>query len=156
MMVGHFAHLSMSRIIWFISKAAPVGVLLVFISASLALVDFFTHFENAIVRWLCAAVFALYWPASICATILNESELDERVHLIFTGVVGFVAVSAGCLYDHFFPHFAQHRTYGEVPEYSGLKWTMGASLLFGFIMAIAQIQRFRPSREPDRDEAASS
>ena len=128
---------------------------MVFIFASLALVDFFTHFPNAIVRWLCAAVFALYWPVFICATILNEPEMDDRVHLIFTGAVGFVAVSLGCLYDHFFPHFAQHRIYGDVPDYSGLKWTMGASLLFSFIMAIAQIQRFRPSREPEREDVTS-
>src|SRR5438046_1815384 len=111
-------HSRMSRIIWLFSKTSPVGILIVFIFAGCALVDFFTNFDNAIARWLCSALFVLYWPYFLCATILTDSELTDRDrdYLVFTGGLGFLAVTAGCLCDHFFPDFAQHRTYGNVPD----------------------------------------
>ncbi len=124
---------------------------MVLVFAGFALVDFFTHFENPIARWLCAALFVLYWPYFLCATILTDSEMTDRDYLLFTGGIAFLAVSAGCLYDHFFPHFAQHRIYGDVPDYHGLKWAMGAALLFGYVMAIAKIERVRPKRERHDD-----
>ena len=133
----------MSAIIWLFSKASPVGLLFVLVFAGFALVDVFTHFENAIARWLCAAFFVLYWPDFVCSSALTDSELKDRHYFLLTGCIGFVAVSAGCFYDHFFPQFAQHRIYGDVPNYGGLKWTMGASLLFGYVMAIAKIGTLR-------------
>ena len=140
----------MHRVIQLLAKASPVGVSFVLVCVGLSLFDFFTHFENAIVRWLCSAFFVLYWPDFVCACfIFTDSELekmDDRYHLLFTGGFGFLVVSAGCLYDHFVPQFAQHYIYGNIPDYAGLKWTMGASLLYGCITATRLIGRHRPKQ----------
>jgi hypothetical protein len=140
-------------------SAPSAGILFVFFWASLALVDFFTRFDNALLRWLLASVFALYWPIFICATIQTKAEMEDGTNQIFTGIVGFLLVSAGCIYDHFFPHFVQQRIHGidgDVPEYSGIKWAIGISLFFGFIMSIAEIQRFRSAKHSGTDRTMNS
>ena len=131
----------MSRLIWLLSKASPVGIMFVFVFVGFALVDCFTHVQNAIARWLLASFFVLYWPDFVCSSMQRDSESKDDDYLLFTGCIGFVAVSVGCVYDHFFPHFAQHRVFGDVPDYPGLKWAMGASLLFGYFMAITTASR---------------
>ena len=67
----------MSRIIWVLSKASPAGILIVLIFAGCALIAFFTHFENPVARWLCAAFFVLYWPRFVRSNALANSEFKD-------------------------------------------------------------------------------
>ena len=129
-----------------------LGVIFVFFATWLALASMFSPVENPVARWLLSGFFVLYWPYVVCGSVLADSELKDRSELFFTGGVAFLAVSAGSLYDHVFPHFTQHRFLGTVPKHVGLEFMMAASLLFGYVMAMARVNWSRPKRQPQPED----
>jgi len=75
--------------------------------------------------------------------------MQHRQNLYFAGGTAFFAVSAGCLYDQFFPHFVQQRYHGWVPDCPGLQLTALAALLLGYVAATKHIDRVRPKVRND-------
>ena len=139
----------MSSIISLLSKISTVGILLVGLFTWVTLPQVFALMENPLARWLCAALYVLFWPDFLCSAFLTSSEMKNRKSLYVAGGVAFLAVSAGCLYDHFWPSLTQVRGRGWVPDYPGLQWTATAALLLGYVVATRRINTLRPKSEND-------
>ena len=137
----------MAPLVWFFSKISTGCTVLVGLCTWLILPQMFGLIENAFARWLCAALYVLFWPDFLCSAFLSSSEIDDRENLYFAGGAGFLAVSAGCLYDHFFPHFVQQRFHGLAPACVGLQLTALLALLLGYVVATRLINRVRPRHE---------
>jgi hypothetical protein len=141
---------SMALLVWLLSKISSGVILLVGLFTWVTLSQVFVMIENAFARWLCAALYVLFWPDFLCSAVLTSSEMQDRENLYFAGGAAFLTVSAGCLYDHLFPHLTQHRFHSWVswvPACPGLQLTATAALLLGYVVAARHIDRVRPKRE---------
>lgn len=139
----------MSRILWLLLKAAPVGALVVVCSVGFALVGYFTHFQDAVVRWLSAVIFGLYWPLCVAEVMCGACDTTSRSHLVLSGAICAVIITGGCLADYCFPHFAESVVYDYIPDYRGLKATMGISVILGFVLASGEAESVRSRRDSE-------
>src|SRR5438094_854217 len=121
----------MAPLVWLLSKISTGAVLLMGLFTWVILSQIFVLIENAFARWLCAALYVLFWPDFLCSAFLTSSETQDRKNLYLAGGAAFLAVSAGCLYDHLFPHFVQQRFHGWVLDCPGLQLTATAALALG-------------------------